>query len=101
MGFIKHFVDSREGEKWPLEHLLREEKIKKAIEQRDKFLEKHPHMKEYQQEIENVLNKCNSKDKIEVLSIMLGSKLNEFAEQLYKIQNINERFTKGSEYGIL
>lgn len=68
------------------------DRYNKAIEKRDKFLEEHPYMKKYQQEIENMLNKCNSKDRIEILSIMLGCKINEFAEQLYKIKDINERF---------
>ena len=70
------------------------DKIKKAIEQRDKFLGKHPHMKEYQKEIDNVLNKCVPKYRLEVLSIMLGCKLNEFADQLYKIKKINEDIIK-------
>ena len=87
MGFIKHFADSGEGEVWPSEHLLRKEK-------RDKFLEENPHMKKYQTEIEKVLNRCNSKDRMEVLSIMLGCKLNEFADQLYELKDINQEFIK-------
>jgi len=92
MGFIKHFADSGEGEKWPPDHVLRKEKIREAKEKRDKFLEEHPHMKKYQQEVENILNRCNKKDRIEVLGIMLGCKLNEFADQLYELKDINKGF---------
>lgn len=63
-------------------------KYKKAVEKRDKFLEKNPYMKEYQKEVEDILNKCNSKDRIEVLSIMLGAELNKFLEQLNKIKKV-------------
>jgi len=56
-----------------------------------KFFKQHPNMKEFQKEIDNILNKCRPKDKSEVLNIMLRCKLDEFADQLYKIKNINEK----------
>lgn len=68
---------------------------KEAVEKRDKFLEKNPHMKEYQTELENILSKCKPEDRMEVLGIMLGCKLNEFSEQLLKLKDINENKIKG------
>ena len=69
-------------------------KVKEAIEKLDKFLEDNPHMKEYQREIDDILKKCRPEDRMEALNIMLSVKLNEFAEQLYKIKDINEKIIK-------
>lgn len=70
------------------------EKYNKAIKERDKFLKENPQLKNYQQEIEDILNKCSPKDRMDALGIMLGAKLNEFAEQLYKIRDINEKIIR-------
>ena len=68
------------------------DKYKKALKKRDEFLKTHPHMKKYKQEIENMLNRCNPQDRMDVLLIMLGCQMNEFAEQILKLKDINERF---------
>ncbi|RLI66030.1 MAG: hypothetical protein DRO67_01750 [Candidatus Asgardarchaeum californiense] len=64
--------------------------LKKAIQKRDEFLEKHPHMKEFQAEIDDILDKCgNQEDRLATSQILLAGKLEEFSKQLDKIQYIN------------
>ena len=66
--------------------------LKKAIQERDEFLEKHPHMKEFQAEIDGILDKCGSQeDRLATSQILLSVKLNDLATELNKMQYINEK----------
>ena len=69
--------------------------LKKTIQERDEFLEKHPHMKEFQAEIDGILDKCsNQEDRLMASQILLSTKLKEFSEQLDKIQYISDKLTE-------
>ena len=53
---------------------------KKAIQKRDEFLEKYPNMKEFQAEIDDILDKCgNPEDRLATSQILLAGKLSEFS----------------------
>ncbi len=66
--------------------------LKKAIQKRNEFLEKHPHMREFQDEIDGVLNKCgNQEDRLAASQILLSVKLKEFSGRLEKIQCISNK----------
>jgi hypothetical protein len=69
--------------------------VDKAIKKRNEFFENNPHLKSYQEEIENILNKCSPKYRLDALTILLCCKLNEFAEQLYEIRDINKKIYSG------
>jgi len=66
--------------------------LEKAIQKRDEFLEKHPHMKEFQVEVDELLNKCgNQKDRLITSQILLSAKLNDLSKELEKIQYISNK----------
>ncbi len=55
--------------------------LKEAEKERDDFLKEHPHLEEYQKEINEVLDKCTSQeDRLIALLIMLNNKVNELKE---------------------
>ena len=52
--------------------------LKEAIKRRDKYIEENPHLKEYQDEIDSMLDKCgNQNDRLATISILLLSKCQE------------------------
>jgi hypothetical protein len=73
--------------------------IEEAIKERDKFLEdnseylnNNPKMQKYVEELNEILNKAPPKDRIEVLNILMKSKLSELKTKLTKLQDILEKF---------
>ena len=72
--------------------------LQEAIAARDKFLEDHPHLKEYQQEIDRIMDGVgeNPATRMETLSIMMSTKLLEQSAELQKLVNIaNEAVQNG------
>lgn len=59
--------------------------LEKAIAERDKFLEDHPNMKEYQKEIDETLDKCREEDRFAVIAMMLSGKLVELQNETINI----------------
>lgn len=56
--------------------------IQKAVEARDAFLEKHPHLKQYQQEIDSILDKCKPEDRFTVISLLMSGKMVELQNHM-------------------
>jgi hypothetical protein len=57
--------------------------LKDALEKRDNYLKKHPHLKKYQKEIDNVLDKCSSQEhRLLSIFLMLNCKLDELKKTL-------------------
>jgi len=61
-----------------------------AIKNRNEFLKKNPELVEFQKEIDDALNKCNEKDKFEVLNIMIGTSLQHLGDALLKFKKLNK-----------
>ncbi len=53
-----------------------------AIKKRDKFLKDHPHMQEFQNEIDDILEKTPTHMKKDVVITLLISKLQELQQNL-------------------
>jgi hypothetical protein len=60
--------------------------LQKAIEARDKYLEERPHLKVFQEEIDDILSKCTEDDKLSVITLMMSAKLLEFQDALLKLK---------------
>jgi hypothetical protein len=60
-----------------------------AIKKRDEFLKKNPQLVEFQNEIDNALNKCNEKDRSEVLNILIGTTLQNLGDALLEFKKLN------------
>lgn len=60
-------------------------KLKKAIDERDQFLKDHPRMNNFQIEIDEVLDKCLEKDRLEVIFTMMLSSHIKQSEKLTEL----------------
>jgi hypothetical protein len=66
--------------------------IEDAIKERDKFIEDHPHLKDYQKEIDKALEKVgdDTEKRLEVLAEMAEGKSIELQASLFQIISILE-----------
>jgi len=60
--------------------------LSKSIAERDEMLRKYPHLRKKQAEIDEIMAKTPEKDRVEVLFIMLGTKLTELNKELAKLK---------------
>lgn len=67
--------------------------LQEAIAKRDKYLEDHPHLKEKQQEIDVILDKCTDGDRYEVIMTLL---LEQMERQAAAINLLKEGLTNES-----
>ena len=64
------------------------DKYNEAVAKRDAYIEAHPHLKEFQDQIDSALDKCAEKDRAEVLMIMIAAKMNELRDRMNDLNNI-------------
>ena len=62
--------------------------LQKAIEVRDAFLEERPHMKEYQKQIDEILDKCKPEDRFAVISLLMSGKMMELQQHMNNLLNM-------------
>ena len=78
-------------------HATANERLQKALAERERFLERQPHLRAYQAEIDRVLDKSgNPRGRMAVLGTLLQGKLLEMQRELYKLtkilhQNVNSQ----------
>jgi len=63
------------------------EKLQKAIEKRNEFLNQNPHMQEYQKVIDEALDKTPQHMRLEVISLLLATKLTELKNSCINLVN--------------
>lgn len=67
------------------------EKLKEAEENLNKFLEEHPEMRDYQEEIERRLSKEPFPGKrMEILRFMMAERLDALKSEMSKLHNVTE-----------
>ena len=66
--------------------------LRKATEERDAFLSKHPHLREQQDAIDAILDRCREEDRYQVVLMML-------VEQMSKQLQVLNAVKKGLERG--
>ena len=66
--------------------------LRKAIEDRDAFLQKHPHLQKQQDNIDAILDRCREEDRYQVVLMML-------VEQMSKQLQVLNAVKKGLERG--
>ena len=59
--------------------------LQKAIAKRDQFLEDNPRLQAQQDQINDVLDRTPEKDRLNVLGILMSTKLLDLQEQLLKL----------------
>jgi hypothetical protein len=62
--------------------------IKDAIEKRDEYIKKHPHLQEFQDQIDDALDKCAEGDRAEVLMILLAGKMSELRDRMNELKGM-------------
>jgi hypothetical protein len=63
--------------------------LQEALARRERYLERHPHLRAYQAEIDRVLDKSgNSLGRMAVLGTLMQGKLLEMQSELYKLTQI-------------
>lgn len=63
--------------------------LEEALKEREDFLKENPHMQEYQDEIDEVLDKCVSdQDRLICISMMLAGKMSEQVKQMNTLSKI-------------
>jgi len=66
-----------------------EEILQKALAERARFLKKRPHMKAYQNEIDNLLDKSgNHQGRLSVLGALMQGKLLDIQKELFTLNTI-------------
>ena len=66
-----------------------EGKLTEALEQRDRFLDKHPQYRSFQREIDGILDKDGSpENRMAVLALLIEGKLIELHGQLKQLNRI-------------
>lgn len=71
--------------------------LQKALAERERFLERQPHLRAYQAEIDRVLdNSGNARGRMAVLGTLLQGKLLDMQKEFYKLtailqQNVNSQ----------
>ncbi len=66
--------------------------LQEALAERDRYLERHQHLRPYQVEIDRILDKsgdCNGR--LNVLGTLIQGKLLEMQKELYKLSEILQR----------
>lgn len=78
------------GNKTPhLQPTTANERLQKALAERERFLNRQPHLRAYQAEIDRVLDKSgNSEGRMAVLGMLLQGKLLDMQRELYKLTKI-------------
>ncbi len=65
------------------------ERLQKALAERERFLDRQPHLRAYQAEIDRVLdNSGNAEGRMAVLGMLLQGKLLDMQRELYKLTKI-------------
>ncbi|MFW9871555.1 MAG: hypothetical protein ACFFG0_00445 [Candidatus Thorarchaeota archaeon] len=62
--------------------------VKKAKKQLRDFLEKNPHMKKEQEKLDSLLKNTSENKRLEVLGILMSSKLLELQKQLIDLSKL-------------
>jgi hypothetical protein len=66
-----------------------DERLQQAMAARDRFLERHPHLRSYQAEIDRLLDSSgNNQGRMAVLGTMMQGKLLEMQKELSTLSNI-------------
>lgn len=67
-------------------HTTAQHRLQKALDARERFLQRHPHLRAYQAEIDLVLDKSgNSQGRMAVLGTLMQGKLLELRNEFYKL----------------
>lgn len=65
-----------------------ETNLEKLLKQKEEYLNSHPEMQDYQNQIDTIMEKCKPEDRFQVLQIMLANKLIELADKFTELKNI-------------
>jgi len=62
--------------------------LEKAIKAREEYLKNNPHLNDYQKEIDDILDKTRTEDRMSVISLMTTGKLLELQKKLMELNGM-------------
>ena len=62
--------------------------LEKATKARDDFLEANPHLKERQDELDKILDKCRDEDRLAVVNMFMMQSMLELQKNLIQLKQI-------------
>ena len=81
-----------------IEQDTQRERLLRAIKERDSFLEKHPHLKEFQKEIDRRMRGAGSfENRMAILMMMIDGKMAELRENLEELSTELVHFQEAVE----
>lgn len=67
---------------------MENDKVQELIKERDEFLKQHPNLQEFQDGLDELLNKTPPENRLESLSLMMTWKLTELQSLLIKLVRV-------------
>jgi hypothetical protein len=62
--------------------------LQEALKQREDFLEKNPHLKHVQKEIDEILDKCRDEDRLAVVNMLMMQNLIDLQRETLKLKEM-------------
>jgi hypothetical protein len=60
--------------------------LKEAIKRRDEFLKEHPHLKQQQVELDELLDKCRDEDRLSVITMLMMKNMMELQKKTMELK---------------
>ena len=62
--------------------------LNEAIKARDKYLQEHPNMQEFQNTLDEILDRVPEKMRLEVVTMMMSGKMTELANKMRELKDV-------------
>jgi len=64
--------------------------IDELIKERDEFLDNHPHLREYQDELDLIMANLDPADRLVYLGVRMHNNINKLKDKLNELSQINQ-----------
>jgi hypothetical protein len=92
---MQNGLNDTDAPKEPPKAVTNNERLQHALKQRDRFLERNPHLLPLQAEIDRLLDKSgNNQGRMAVMGTLMQGKLLELQESLSQLSNILQEAVK-------
>jgi predicted metalloenzyme YecM len=61
--------------------------LEEAIAKRDQYLKENPHLQSYQDQIDDIMDKCKPEDRKDALLMMMHEKVTQLSEQMINLKD--------------
>lgn len=61
--------------------------LQEAIKKRDDFLKANPHMMQFQQKLDGILDKCRTEDRLSVITMLMMQNMIDLQKETINLKN--------------